>query len=575
MSVPSIPGYLERHAQSTLADLWPRPVGAFPDELWPVDYLRIVSNNLSGWLTIGEHFFTDAKHGGTGCVLVHPEDSVAALQETSWIGRDLGAASVWGDGRFGNGLEAMDGDIRVEFFGQARRPSGASLPIIEVSQPFLWYWDAFPTSAGWGYVNRAGREQELIRWERTEDSWKIEVRILEFRQFLADSGRNAVLQLDYVHKTTGPKFKRVDADFKNNWAHFGFYAVHEWSVDGRPTFSGLFGQYVMTGLRNSRVPRFEERRQDRDYPTFIYAIDVETGHPLTHTCDPGKLGSYFDKDGTRLHYLTPIYFKREVLQPYAAEPTRYRLSPTRLSCLDLWGITISFNTAGLVEVYLGDLGRDLPSDEWGHWRTYNVPPEGTMDEGRFRRDFLNQWASSKDPVGDLRRARVKAADISRRLLGSPIWRTLPGDVNSEFESLVGPLADDPAALGPPLLLLAKALVDGIDPAPLKAHLKTFDKDEKSLRLLQRYAQELGDTSDVTSILRDLQGFRSRGGVAHLAGSGRDKAAKDLGISGLSNWDAFESVTIRVTACVNALTQLMSEVLKQPSSPSTRNGDAAD
>jgi len=574
MSVPSIPGYLEHPAHSTLVDLWPRPVGAFPNELWPIDHLRIVSNNPSGWLTIREHFFTDAKHGGTGCVLVRPEDSGAALDKTSWIGRDLGAASVWGDGGFGNGLEVTDGDIRVEFFAQGRRPSGAPLPIIEVSQPFLWYWDALPTSDGWGYLNRAGREQELIRWERTESSWKIEVRVLEFRQFLADCGRNAILQLDYIHKTIGPKFERVDDEFKNEWAHFGFYALHEWSVDDRPAFSGLFGQYVVVGLRNSQVPRFEERRQDRDYPTFIYAIDAETGHPLTHTCDPDKLGSYFDKDGTRLHYLTPIYFKREVLQPYAAEPTKYRLSPTRLSCLDLWGIAISFNRTGLVEVYLGDLGRDLPSDEWGHWRSYNVPPEGTMDEGRFRRDFLNQWASSKDPVGDLRRARAKAATISKKLLGAPIWQQLPDDVNLEFESLIGPLTDDPAALSPPLLILTKALVDGIDPAPLKAHLKTFEKDEKSLRLLRRYAQELGDTSDITAVLRDLQGFRSRGGVAHLAGSGRGKATKDLGISGLSNWDAFESVTIRIAARVNALTQLMSEVL-QPGSPSSSGEESAE
>jgi hypothetical protein len=343
----------------------------------------------------------------------------------------------------------------------------------------------------------------------------------------------------------------------------------------RPAFSRLLGQYALVGLRNSRAPRFETRRQDHDYPTFIYAIDPETGQPLTHTCDPDKLGTYFDKDGTRLHYLTPIYFKREVLQPYAAEPARYRLSQTRLSCLDLWGIAISFNSSGLVEVYLGDLGRDLPSDEWGHWRSYNIPPEGTMDEGRFRRDFLNQWADSKDPVGDLRRARAKAVDISEELLGSPIWKQLPDDVNAEFNSLIGPLTDDPAALGPPLLLLTKALVDGIDPTPLKVYLKTFEKDEKSLRLLQRYAEELGDTSDITAVLRDLQAFRSRGGVAHLAGSGRDKAAKDLGISELSNWDAFESVAIRVTACLNELTELMSEALGRSASPPVSGEESAE
>jgi hypothetical protein len=80
--------------------------------------------------------------------------------------------------------------------------------------------------------------------------------------------------------------------------------------------------------------------------------------------------------------------------------------------LDLWGVDISFNSGGLVEVYLGDLGRDLPAAEWGHWQSYNVPPQGMMDEGRFRRDFLNQPANSKDPAGGLQRARDKAAGVS-------------------------------------------------------------------------------------------------------------------------------------------------------------------
>ena len=66
------------------------------------------------------------------------------------------------------------------------------------------------------------------------------------------------------------------------------------------------------------------------------------GQPLSHTCDPRQLGTYFDKDGARLHYLTPIYFKREVLQPYAAEPGKYALSATRLSCLSLWGTALKF-----------------------------------------------------------------------------------------------------------------------------------------------------------------------------------------------------------------------------------------
>jgi len=362
------------------------------------------------------------------------------------------------------------------------------------------------------------------------------------------------------------EFQRVGDEFRNEWAHFSFCADYDPSpFGGKPAFSRLLGRYVVGGLRNSRVPRFEEWDQEHDYPEFIYGIDGENGRPLSHTCDPAQLGTYFDKDGTRLHYLTPVYFRREVLQPYAAEPGKYALSAIRLSCLGLWGIDISFNSAGLVELYLGDIGEKLPAAEWGHWKSYNVPPRGRMDEGRYRRDFLNQFANSKDPAGDLRRARAKAAQISENLLGSPIWRPLPADALAEFESLVGPLSDDPVALGPVLLIITKVLVDGINPAPLKAFLGSHETGEQSLSLLDRFASTLGGPPELTAVFRQLQGFRSRGGIAHLAGSGRARAAADLGLTDLSNWEAFESVTARLTASLTGLTDLMASRLEGPAS----------
>ncbi|WP_147331968.1 hypothetical protein [Geodermatophilus marinus] len=564
MSMPTVPGFLEPSPANTLADLWNRPTN-LPGGLWPLDDLRTVARTPAGWLVLEEHFFTEDKHGGRGCVTVKIDQTAEALRETTWIGRDLGKVSIWGDGTFEGGLAAIEGDIEVRFFAHARRPSGAPLPVIEISHTFLWYWDAFPTSAGWKYLNRAGREQDLLRWELTEDSWRVEVRALEMRQYLSAAGLSAVLQLDYINKTDGPEIERVDDVFVDEWAHFHFYADHDTTMGDRPVTSGIMGQYVLTGLRTSKVPRFEERRQDREYATFIYGLDPETGQPLTHTCDPDQLGTYYDRDGTRLHYLTPIYFRREVLQPYAAEPTRYRLSSSRLTCLDLWGIDLSFNSIGLVEVYLGDLGRDLPSDEWGHWRTYNVPPEGKMDEGRFRRDFLNQFASSRDVMGDLRRARESANAASQRVLGAPLWKALDGDIKAEFDSLIGPVADDPVSLGPALLILTKSLIDGIDVGPLKGHLSAFDKGDQSLRLLQRFANELGDTTDCTAILRHLQSFRSKGGVAHLAGSQQARAAESLGVANMASLAAFESVAGRLVTSLQKLTELMVDAVQKSES----------
>lgn len=239
--MPSIPGYLEPPRTDTLADLWPKPAGDYPAALWPLGDLHAVTRNPSGWLVVEEHYFTESKHGGRGCVLVDAEQASEALETTALAGRDLGKVSIWDDGRFDNGLEDTDRNVHVEFFVHARRPSGSAMPVVEISLPFLWYFDAVPTGSGWMYLNRAGREQDLVRWEISEDGWKVEVRALEFRQFLAAYKRHAIVQLDLVPKTNDPEFERVDDKFKNEWAHLDFHAVHKLSMGDRPAFSRLLG----------------------------------------------------------------------------------------------------------------------------------------------------------------------------------------------------------------------------------------------------------------------------------------------------------------------------------------------
>jgi hypothetical protein len=378
VSTPIVPGYIERPSPTSLFELWERPAGDYPDELWPEDVLRSVVHEPTGWLTVCEHYSTPAGHGGRSCVLTAAEDAHSVLSGgTAWVGHALGTFSIWegADGQtgFDTGLTDVEREANLQFFIQVQRPEGSPDPLLDIWHPFLWYFDAYPVRDGWAYVNEAGRPQELVRSQITREHWIIEVRGLEFRQFLHACGRDAVVQIDCVPQTKVDGFTRTDDNFACEWAHFDFVATSERAVSAGG-FSRLLGLYVVKGTPTSRVPRFQERRAAVEYPQFIYGVDASTGEPLRHTCDPDLLGTYFDEDDSRLHYLTPINFKREVLIPYAQEPRRYRLRRSRLECLGLWGLDMSFNTAGLVEVYLGDLGRDLPSDDLGHWSTYNVIP---------------------------------------------------------------------------------------------------------------------------------------------------------------------------------------------------------
>jgi hypothetical protein len=56
-----------------------------------------------------------------------------------------------------------------------------------------------------------------------DDGWQVEVRALEFRQFLAACVLTAIIQVDYVTKAETAPFNRVDDEFDNDWAHFDFH----------------------------------------------------------------------------------------------------------------------------------------------------------------------------------------------------------------------------------------------------------------------------------------------------------------------------------------------------------------
>lgn len=83
----------------------------------------------------------DDRHGGRGCVLVHPDDAQQRLPTRVGAVTTSGTHSVWasGEGRgFEAGLAVTERDARLEFFVQARTPVGATTPVVDVSLPFLW-----------------------------------------------------------------------------------------------------------------------------------------------------------------------------------------------------------------------------------------------------------------------------------------------------------------------------------------------------------------------------------------------------------------------------------------------------
>lgn len=559
MTFPSIPGITSR--DQSVADFFDPPAGEWPQELWPKAALSRFSPFPDGWLTILES--ADGPNGErTGCssVLIVPDHLEAALDSVSWDGSGLGNPGFWESAeerRFTDGLEEEEfRGVSARFFAHMRFHHGLQPPSFEMALPFLWFFDAIPKGEDWFTLDRDGREHGLVRVTRSgDDEYRVDVDAAQLRRYLAAADLILLVQHDIHLASQEPIKDDVFAEYRTDAAHFDWSAheARKWSTGEPGTFSRLLGKIAV-------MPNQDDPDVDRlggPYEEFVIDRDPLSGKLIRYTCDPNELRTYFDSaDDDRPHQLTPVYFRLEVLGRYVSEPHRYHVTRTRLTCLDLWGVDAVRNSEDLLEVYLSDIGERIPRSERPHWLAFNVPPRGKMDEGRFRRDFLNQPAPTANPVGNLLRSVQSVDDAFTARWGGPMRTALKEPLKTEFEHLYGPVTEDPSALMSPILTLTKGLIDSLDVKLLRGITGVQDTSNKSLELLRELVgMEEGDVSVIVGPLVALQRIRSKG-QAHRSDTGRMKLLADEGLEGMSPLRQFDLICERVTLALNALRDLV-------------------
>ena len=197
---------------------------------------------------------------------------------------------------------------------------------------------------------------------------------------------------------------------------------------------------------------------EKKYWKFIVGVDKEGGK-IEETCDEEKLGNYFGKTGT--HFLTPVFFKREVLKKYHDMPSKFTVTSTHLSCGGLWGLSIEINDKDLVNAYLGDLGH-IPYEEQQYWRLYNVVPEGGISKSRFQRDFAAKFADPEDVMFKFTKSLEDVQKIFESKYGFKLFKPLSDGDKFIEKSLRIPVNNESVEFEQQLGYLAKLLPDSID-----------------------------------------------------------------------------------------------------------------
>jgi hypothetical protein len=321
-----------------------------------------------------------------------------------------------------------------------------------------------------------------------------------------------------------------------------FYGIWggEMKLIGSNVFSVIMGKKIIKPkpIEQSGYWPFEEETQYQDY---IIGVD-ENGDPESYTSNPDKLANYFGSNPNAPHYLTPVFFKKEVLQKYLSHPEIYSVEDGRLRCQYLWGMAIDNHHKNCISAYLGDLGRDLPSEEQLHWKSYNIVSEENLSMVKFKRDFLCVFTEAEIIDLKFKVDYKKFQEKWQKKYGWDFFLPLSAKDAYNFKQLRIPVTNSQEEFDHLVLSLVKSIIDSLNEKEILKQLDNPEGLKGSIAKLERFLSEkdAGDYEIHIKFLRNLQELRSTG-TGHRKGKSYEKIAHIFNIRDDNFSDAFESI----------------------------------
>ena len=295
---------------------------------------------------------------------------------------------------------------------------------------------------------------------------------------------------------------------------------------------------------------FPARKHD-NYVDFI-VNDFRNRRIATVSTDPSATTNYFEAEGNSLPYeMSPAFFHSEVLTRYKSDRDKYRIGEEHrtIACRGGWSLrSYDVNEAGQVHAYIVDL-RALPYREQQYWKTFNEKPKSGISTRALENDFRGDWTDITTPLQDL------LAIVREWARTGVVWWKLRDE--SLLDRVNTPRTSSQDEWATACQGLASLVVEGFEVSAIRAELDAranpFDRDEKSLMLLERLLTAHGLMTAGARLdgLREVQEIRTRI-ASHARGSRASELSRDALNRHGTYAEHFESLCCVVTSELKAI-----------------------
>ena len=456
--------------------------------------------------------------------------------------------------RWGNDSNAEPLVIKRDYYGLEEDN-------IEIVEEFRLLFNLYYDSKSKEYKDLRNKTQVI----KIHDGNLVEIHKRYLKSFLAVKNMALIVHIDsrYVDNTE-EKFTVDNLEYRNP-DNTVFYTLNTGVCNttvGPKTYSILYGKKILYGcaLEDSDIWPYNAEKQ---YLEFIIGVDGY-GKEKYYTCDPSKLRNHFGANPEAPHYLTPVFFDSSVLNKYYSKPEIYKVEDGIIRCGTLWSLYIDNQNEGYVSAYLGDLGRDLPSEQEQHyWRGFNKALDAKLSDTKFKRDFMAQPTNPESIDFVFKNTYVKVNRQFTEKMGWPLFLALDEQDLYNFEGLRIPINNSISEMDMLVLSLVKVVLDSLNEKEIIAQLTgTYEKLTGSISKLETWFQEkqLANYQKHIKFLRDLQELRSSG-TGHRKGKGYQKISKVFNLQNQNYAESFSDILKSATSFLDYIGDHLEELSK--------------
>lgn len=478
----------------------------------------------------------DSHDHGVYCALIPSDQVQRVLAKPSW---DL----LHGNGLPGSMIHYTDGEERVDYL---RFGSDDGIEPLIIDRDFHGLRNSYKEiSEEFRLFHNLYHDRQQDRYFRFDDDGnedlvavvepnRIQIRLKEIRQFLAVKGMRLSIQFDYREYTMRSlselSLGQDGIDQHDALVCWGCYCGD--SIGRHKASSRLLGKRLIAPLpkEKSNFWGFAEEPAPK-YVDFNIGLD-EYGAEIAFSCNPDGLANNFGANPEAPHFLTPVHFRKQVLDKYYQQPSKFTIEDGILRCGYLWSMDIDNHHEDRVCVWLGDLGKCLSYEEQQYWRSFNIPPTGGISETYYRRQILAEFADSEQPEHLFQQKYRKLSKACEANLGWQLILPLdPGD-RHHLQNIRIPATDEQRDFDELVLGLTIVLIDSLNAEELKKLIPADQRDGLTGSITRLEAAlaacDIEGGGIHISFLRNLQTLRSSS-AAHRKGSNYRKIAAAFGV----------------------------------------------